>query len=71
MSVQDPSRRAFVKKAAYVAPVIVTLAAAPAYARLGSDRLPPRRPPRPPITPPRPPFNPPGPPPWVPGPPRP
>ncbi|MCL4762480.1 MAG: hypothetical protein KJ018_12025 [Burkholderiales bacterium] len=37
MSTHDESRRAFVKKAAYVAPAIVTLAAAPAYARLGSD----------------------------------
>lgn len=66
MTTHDPSRRAFVKKAAYVAPAIVTLAAAPAYARLGSERVPPR-PPRPP----GPPFTPPGPPPWVPGPPRP
>jgi hypothetical protein len=29
-------RRAFVKKALYVAPVIVTLAVAPAYAKAGS-----------------------------------
>jgi len=37
MSDFDDSRRAFVRKAVYVAPAIVTLAAAPAYARLGSD----------------------------------
>ena len=33
----DPSRRAFVKKAAYVAPVIVTLDAMPVFASTGSD----------------------------------
>ena len=33
----DPSRRAFVKKAAYVAPVIVTLEAMPVFASSGSD----------------------------------
>lgn len=33
----DPSRRAFVKKAAYVAPVIVTLEAMPVFASNGSD----------------------------------
>jgi hypothetical protein len=57
-SVQS-SRREFVRKAAYVAPAILTLAAAPAFAKAGSGR-------GPPFTPPGPPFNPPGPPPWVP-----
>ena len=33
----DPSRRAFVKKAAYVAPAIVTLEAMPVFASNGSD----------------------------------
>jgi hypothetical protein len=33
----DPSRRAFVKKAAYVAPVIVSLEAMPVFASSGSD----------------------------------
>ena len=32
------SRREFVKRAAYVAPAILTLAAAPAYAKAGSDK---------------------------------
>jgi hypothetical protein len=32
----DASRREFVKKAAYVAPVIVTLAVMPSYAKAGS-----------------------------------
>ena len=32
----ETSRREFVKKAAYVAPVIVTLAVAPSYAKAGS-----------------------------------
>lgn len=42
------ARRDFIKKAAYVAPAIVTLVAAPAYARLGSDKdQPPRRVPGP------------------------
>jgi len=34
----DSSRRAFVKKAAYVAPLILTLKAAPAFAKPGSDK---------------------------------
>ena len=34
------ARREFIKKAAYVAPVILTLAAAPAYAKSGSDKQP-------------------------------
>jgi hypothetical protein len=48
----DDSRRKFVKKAAYIAPAVLTLAVAPAYAKAGStkgippglekkDRLPP------------------------------
>ena len=32
------SRRDFVKKAIYVAPVVLTLAAAPAFAKTGSDK---------------------------------
>jgi hypothetical protein len=31
-------RRRFVKRAAYVAPVIVTLAVAPSYAKAGSEK---------------------------------
>jgi hypothetical protein len=34
------NRREFVKRAAYIAPVILTLAAAPAYAKSGSDKKP-------------------------------
>lgn len=39
---QDPqkSRREFVKKAAFVAPAIVTIKAAPAFAKAGSDKKP-------------------------------
>ena len=36
MEKQVSSRRDFVKKAAYVAPVILTLAAAPDYVKAGS-----------------------------------
>jgi hypothetical protein len=36
MEPQDRSRRTFVKKATYVAPVILTLAATPEYAKAGS-----------------------------------
>jgi hypothetical protein len=32
------ARREFVKRAAYVAPAILTLAAAPAFAKAGSDK---------------------------------
>ena len=32
------SRREFVKKAAYIAPAIITLTAAPSYARAGSAK---------------------------------
>jgi hypothetical protein len=32
------SRREFVKKAAYVPPAILTLAAAPSYAKTGSEK---------------------------------
>ena len=35
---KQQARREFVKKAAYVAPVIVTLAVAPAYAKHGSEK---------------------------------
>lgn len=34
----NPSRRAFVKRAMYVAPVILTLQAAPAFAKAGSQK---------------------------------
>jgi hypothetical protein len=34
----DTSRRAFVKKAAYVAPLILTLKAVPALAKPGSEK---------------------------------
>ena len=37
---QQAARRDFVKKAAYVAPVIVTLAVAPSYAKAGSEKDP-------------------------------
>jgi hypothetical protein len=44
------SRREFVKKAAYIAPAIITLQAAPSYARAGSVKPPTVRPvPVPPI----------------------
>jgi hypothetical protein len=35
----NPSRRAFIKKTAYVAPLILTLKAAPAFASQGSGQL--------------------------------
>ena len=43
MSKQNQSRRKFVKKAAYAAPVILTLAAKPEFAKAGSikPKLPP------------------------------
>ena len=46
---KQSSRREFVKKAAYVAPVIVTLAVAPSYAKAGSkvNPKPPKRPVKP------------------------
>lgn len=34
------SRREFVKKAAYIAPAIATLKAAPSFAKVGSDKAP-------------------------------
>jgi hypothetical protein len=37
---QNKSRREFVTKAAYVAPAIISLAATPAYARVGSVKPP-------------------------------
>jgi hypothetical protein len=37
---QQAARREFVKKAAYVAPVILTLAVAPSYAKAGSEKRP-------------------------------
>lgn len=38
MSDHDQSRRDFLKKAAYTAPVVLTLAAAPSFATHGSSR---------------------------------
>ena len=38
------SRREFVKKATYVVPVILTLQAAPSFAKAGSVKPPPRPP---------------------------
>ena len=40
----EPSRRGFIKKAAYVAPAILTLAVAPAYVKAGSDKEKPVKP---------------------------
>ena len=42
----DLPRRRFVERAGYVAPVIVTLLAAPAYAKAGSMKAPPKKPPQ-------------------------
>ena len=39
MNISD-TRREFVKRAAYIAPAILTLAAAPSYAKSGSDKQP-------------------------------
>lgn len=69
MTAPDKSRRAFVKRGAYVAPAILTLAAAPEFAKAGSIK-PPDGPPSgwPPGKPPgRPPGRPPGKPDWPPG----
>ena len=41
------ARREFVKKAVYVAPAILTLAVAPAYAKAGSEKVNPDHPERP------------------------
>ena len=38
MTVRDPSRRDFVRRGAYVAPAILTLAAAPEFAKAGSGK---------------------------------
>ncbi|WP_157269450.1 hypothetical protein [Azohydromonas aeria] len=38
MSVRDPTRRDFVRRGAYVAPAILTLAAAPEFAKAGSGK---------------------------------
>jgi hypothetical protein len=40
MTAPDKSRRAFVKRGAYVAPAILTLAAAPEFAKAGSIKPP-------------------------------
>jgi len=44
---QQPARREFVKKAAYVAPAILTLAATPSHATVGSAKPTPTSPVRP------------------------
>jgi len=61
MNERNKSRREFVKKAAYVPPAILTLAAAPAFAKTGSYKDPRPVPVTPPIiiAPPRP-IKPPG-----------
>jgi len=38
ISKHGTSRREFVKKAAYIAPAIITLRAAPSYAKAGSEK---------------------------------
>ena len=61
MSETDNSRRRFIKKAAYVAPAILTLQAFPAYVKAGSGKGPPFDPPGPPdVIPPGQPIVPPG-----------
>ena len=48
MNKPEKSRRAFVKKAVYVAPAIATLAATPAFAKSGSEKADkPRKPDKP------------------------
>lgn len=60
MTKTNSSRRAFVKKAAYVAPAILTLQAFPAYTKAGSVKGPPITPPGQSIIPPGRPITPPG-----------
>jgi hypothetical protein len=48
MSDHEPSRRKFIKKAAYITPAVLTLAVAPAYAKAGSEKPPMDKPPKPP-----------------------
>ena len=51
LTVEEESRRNFVKKAAYVAPAILSLQAAPAFAKEGSRKPPPPvRQPVPPVS---------------------
>jgi hypothetical protein len=38
MTSSDNPRRAFIKRSVYVAPVVVTLAAAPSFAKAGSEK---------------------------------
>ena len=40
------SRRKFVKKALYIAPAVISLQAAPMYAKAGSDKPKPPKPPK-------------------------
>ena len=53
-----PSRREFVKKAAYVTPAMLTLAVAPSYAKAGSMKPKPPKDPKPPKVDPKPPKPP-------------
>lgn len=49
MSEHSDSRRTFIRRAAYVSPAILTLAAAPSFAKPGSEKPPnPPKPPKPP-----------------------
>jgi hypothetical protein len=48
MSDHKPSRRKFIKKAAYVTPAILSLKVVPAYAKAGSEKPPKDKPPKPP-----------------------
>lgn len=54
MTSPDNPRREFIKRSVYVAPVVVTLTAAPSFAKAGSEKLPkdPKesKPPKPPKT---------------------
>jgi hypothetical protein len=47
MSPPTRSRRAFVKKAAYMTPAIVSMMAVPAFAKAGSTKQPPKTKPKP------------------------
>ena len=48
MSDLEPSRRKFIKKAAYVTPAVLTLSVLPAYAKAGSQKPAREKPPKPP-----------------------
>jgi hypothetical protein len=46
MSDHQPSRRKFIKKAAYITPAILSLKVAPAFAKAGSEKPPKDQPPK-------------------------